>query len=89
MKMRVTTSGAGKMRIWAAFSYDACATKRRATYSCSSKPGNQYLRGRPRPNNRVPEVIERVSVRFRNKFLVYSLGREEKMRALKEQGFAW
>ena len=45
MKMRVTTSGAGEMRIWAAFSYDACATKRRATYSCLSKLGNQYLRG--------------------------------------------
>ena len=47
MKTRVTTSGTGEMCICAAFSYDACARKRKATYSCLSKSGSQYLRARP------------------------------------------
>ena len=33
MKMWVAMVGTGKMRIYAAFSYDACATKHRARYS--------------------------------------------------------
>ena len=45
MKTRVTTSGAGETRIWAAFSYDACVMKRKATYSCLSRVGSQNLRG--------------------------------------------
>ena len=44
MKTRLTTSGVGEMRIRAAFSYDDCAMKRKAMYSCLSKFGSQYLR---------------------------------------------
>ena len=54
MKMRVMTSGAGEMRSRAAVSYDACAMKRKATYSCLSKLGSQYLHDHPRPDNPVP-----------------------------------
>jgi hypothetical protein len=57
MKTRVTTSGAGETRICAAFSYDACETKRRATYSCLSRLGSQYLRGHPRAYSPAPENI--------------------------------
>ena len=49
MKTRVTTSGTGEMCICAAFSYDACARKRKATYSCLSKSGSQYLQVQPHP----------------------------------------
>jgi len=43
IKTRVTTSGTGETRIFAACSYDACARKRSATYSCLSRSGSQYL----------------------------------------------
>jgi len=46
MKTQVTTSGVGETRIRAAFSYDDCAMKRKAMYSCLSKLGSQYLRVR-------------------------------------------
>ena len=49
MKTRVTTSGMGEICTCTTFSYDACARKRKATYSCLSKSGSQYLRARPHP----------------------------------------
>jgi hypothetical protein len=51
------------MCICAAFSYDACARKRKATYSCLSKSGSQYLRGRPHP--RILQQYLGFVVRFR------------------------
>ena len=44
MKTRVTMSGVGEVRIRATCSYDGCAMKRNAMYSCLSKLHNQYLR---------------------------------------------
>ena len=57
MKTRVTTSGEGETRISAAFSYDACATKRKATNSCLSRLGSQYLRVHSRPNDPTPKNL--------------------------------
>jgi hypothetical protein len=55
MMIRVTMSGVGETRIQAAFPYDDCAMKRKATYLCLSKLGSQNLRmARPCPNNPDP-----------------------------------